>query len=140
MYSPTVKLESIMLNAFLDVHEGRHVATFDIKGAFLIAKVPDNMELIVKMTGKLSQIMCEIDPDLKQDQKGVIYLKCVKALYDHIEVAGLFYDNSKKTIQDVMGFKQNRYDPCVYNKETTEGTVTIRVHVDDLKISSKSKK
>ena len=38
-----------------------------------------------------------------------------------------------------MGFKQNRYDPCIYNKETAEGTVMIRVHVDDLKISSKSK-
>jgi hypothetical protein len=71
------------------------------------------MELIVKMTGKLSQIMCEIDPDLKQDQNGVIYLKFVKALYDHIEAARLFYDNLNKTIQDVMGFKQNRYDPCV---------------------------
>jgi len=33
-YSPTVELESIMLNAFIDVHEGRHVATVDIKGAF----------------------------------------------------------------------------------------------------------
>jgi len=97
------------------------------------------MELIVKMNGDLSQIMCEIDPDLKQDKNGVIYLKYVKVLYGHIEAARLFYDDLNKTIQDVMGFKQNRYDPCVYNKETTEGTVTIRVHVDDLKISSKSK-
>jgi hypothetical protein len=37
-YSPTVKLESIMLNAFIDAYEGRHVATVDIKGAFLKAK------------------------------------------------------------------------------------------------------
>jgi hypothetical protein len=138
-YSPTVKLKSIMLNAFIDAHEGRYVATVDIKGAFLKAKVPNNMELIVKMTGELAQIMCEIDHDLKQDQKGIIYLKCVKALYGHIEAAKLFYDDLNKTIKDVMGFKQNRYDRCVYNKETTEGTVMIRVHVDDLKISSKSK-
>jgi hypothetical protein len=57
-YSPMVKLESIMLNAFIDAHEGRYVATVDIKGAFLKAKVPNNMELIVKMTGELAQIMC----------------------------------------------------------------------------------
>jgi len=138
-YSPMVKLESIMLNAFIDAHEGRCVATVDIKVPFLKAKVPNNMELIVKMTGELAQIMCEIDPDLKQDQRGIIYLKCVKALYGHIEAARLFYDDLNKTIQDVMGFKQNRYDPCIYNKETAEGTVMIRVHVDDLKISSKSK-
>jgi len=58
-YSPMVKLESIMLNAFIDAHEGRYVATVDIKGAFLKGKAPDNMELIVKMTGELSQIMCK---------------------------------------------------------------------------------
>jgi hypothetical protein len=138
-YSPTVKLESIMLNAFIDAYEGGYVATVDIKGAFLKAKVPNNMELIVKITGELAKIMCEIDPDLKQDQKGVIYLKFVKALYGHIEATRLFYDDLNKTIQDVMGFKQNRYDLCVYNKETAEGTVTIRVHVDNLKISYKSK-
>jgi hypothetical protein len=39
-----------------------------------------------------------------------------------------------------MNFQQNRYDPCVYNRKTKDGTVTIRVHVDDLKTSSRSKK
>ncbi len=39
-----------------------------------------------------------------------------------------------------MKFKQNRYDPCVYNKITKDGSVTIRVHVDDSKISSRSQK
>jgi hypothetical protein len=33
-YSPTVKMESIFLNAFFDVHGGRHVVTIDIKEAF----------------------------------------------------------------------------------------------------------
>ncbi len=43
------------MNAFIDAHEGRHVITIDIKGAFLKAKVPDDLELIVKMTGELAQ-------------------------------------------------------------------------------------
>ena len=80
----TVKLESIMLNAFIDAFEGQHVITIDIKGAFLKAKVSDNMELMVKMTGKLAQIMCEINPEMKCNEEGVIYLRCVKALYGHI--------------------------------------------------------
>jgi hypothetical protein len=37
-----------------------------------------------------------------------------------------------------MGFLRNGYDPCVYNKKTDDGCVTMRSHVDDLKISSKS--
>lgn len=39
-----------------------------------------------------------------------------------------------------MGFKHNQYDPCIYNKLTPDGSVTIRTHVDDLKVSSRSNK
>jgi hypothetical protein len=98
-YSPTIKLESIILNAFIDAHEGRNVATVDIKGAFLKAKVPDNLILMVKMTGELANLMCEIDHDMKCDEQGVLYLRCVKALYGHIEAARLFYDDLDNTIQ-----------------------------------------
>jgi hypothetical protein len=129
-----------MLNAFIDVCEGRYVATVDSKGAFLKAKVPDYIELIVKMSGELSQIMCEIDPNLQPDKNGIIYLRCVKALYGHIKVARLLYDDLNKTIQEKLKFQKNKYGPCVFNKKTKDGVVTIRVHVNDLKISSKSEK
>jgi hypothetical protein len=49
-YSPTVKLESIMLTGMVDAFEGRKIVMVDIKGAFLKAKVPEGMELVVKMT------------------------------------------------------------------------------------------
>jgi hypothetical protein len=78
-----------MLSASFDAFEGRHVVTVDIKGAFLEAKVPDDMELIVKMTGELAQIMCEINPEMKCDDQGVLYLQCVKALYGRIELKQL---------------------------------------------------
>jgi hypothetical protein len=39
------------------VPEQREVTTIDTKGAFLKAKVPDEMELIVKMGGELVQLM-----------------------------------------------------------------------------------
>jgi hypothetical protein len=61
-YSPTFKLESIILNAFIDAHEGRSVTTVGIKGAFLKAKVPESLLLVVKMTGELEELMCEINP------------------------------------------------------------------------------
>jgi hypothetical protein len=37
-----------------------------------------------------------------------------------------------------MGFVRNSYNPSVYNERTSDGYVTIRTHVDDLKISLKS--
>lgn len=86
-YSPTVKLESIMLSSLIDAYERRDVVTIDIKGAFLKAKVPDDMELVMKMERVLAELMCELNPDFKMDENGVLYLQCKKALYGHIEAA-----------------------------------------------------
>ena len=38
-----------------------------------------------------------------------------------------------------MNFEQNCYNPCVYNRLDEGEKTTVRVHVDDLKISSVSK-
>ena len=137
-YSPMVELESIMLNAFIDVHEGRHFATVDIKGAFLKAKVPEHLELIVKMNGNLAEMMNKLCPEFKIHSDGFMYMKCVKALNRHVEAARLFYDDLNHSLTNTMGFVRNRYDPCVYNKCTEQRQVTIRTHVDDLKISSRT--
>jgi hypothetical protein len=139
-YSPTVRLESLLLSCMIDAFEKRHVATVDIKGAFLKAPVPEDLELIVKMSGELAQLMCELDDSLECDEHGCIYLQCEKALYGHIEAARLFYNNLNESLTTKMGFTQNKYDPCVYNKRTKEGNTTIRIHVDDLKILARSRK
>ncbi len=89
-YLPTVRLESIMLSTLIDAYEKRHVRTVDIKGAFLKAKVPDDLELIVKMEGDLAILMNQLCDDFKIDQYGMMYLKCVKGLYGHVEAARLF--------------------------------------------------
>jgi len=102
----------------------------DIKGAFLKAKLPDDLELIVKMEGDLAILMNQLCDDFKIDKYGMMYLKCVKALYGHVEAARLFYNDLHESLTTKMGF--------VYNKKTNEGMVMVRTHVDDLKISSKS--
>jgi hypothetical protein len=90
-YSPTVRLESIMLCSLIDALEQRYVATIDIKGAFLKAKVPGDLELIVKMDGELAETFVDLNPDFKLEEYGVLYLRCDKALYGHIEAVRLFY-------------------------------------------------
>jgi hypothetical protein len=57
----------------------------------------------------------------------------------HIEAATLFYDDLDHMLQQKLGFDQNMYDPCVYNRVEDKDKVTVRVHVDDIKISSCSK-
>lgn len=46
----------------------------DIKDTFLKAKIPDDLELIVKMEGKLTTLMNELCDDFKVDENGVMYL------------------------------------------------------------------
>ncbi len=75
-----------------------------IKGAFLKAPVPDNMELIVKMSGELAQLMCELDDSLQCGEQGYLYLQCEKALYGHIEAVRLFYNNLNESLTEKMGF------------------------------------
>jgi len=138
-YSPTVKLESIMLCTLIEALEERFVATVDIKGAFLKAKVPEDMELIVKMDGELAEAFVELNSDFELDENGILYLQCDKALYGHIEAARLFYDDLDDSLHRKMGFQQNQYDPCVYNKVIDRDRITIKTHVDDLKISAVKK-
>jgi hypothetical protein len=113
------------------------VVTIDIKGAFLKANVPEDLELIIRMEGELAELFAELNPDLKLDENGILYLKCLKALYGHIEAARLFYDKLDNSLTMKMNFQRNKYDPCVYNKETENGWITVRTHVGDLKISCK---
>jgi hypothetical protein len=82
---------------------------------YLIHSVP-SMELCPMSTA--NGIVQKINPTLKPDANGIVYLKCIKALYGHIEAARLFYNDLNKNIQEKMNFQQNRYDPCVYNKKT----------------------
>ena len=70
-----------MLCSLIDALEGRDIITIDIKGAFLKAHVPKELDLIVKMDGDLARIFCELNP--KQGE-GTLYLRCLKALYGHI--------------------------------------------------------
>jgi len=86
-YSPTVCLESIMLSSLIDAVEKRHVRVIDIKGAFLKTRVPNDMELFVKMEGELARMMNRLQPEFQIHDDGFMYLKCIKALYGHIEAA-----------------------------------------------------
>jgi hypothetical protein len=119
-YSPTVRLESIMLSTLIDAHENRHIKTVDIKGAFLKVKVPEDMELIVKMEGDLAILLNQLNDNFKIDNSGVMYLKCVKALYGHIEAAKLFYNDLNE--EKMIGIAMTRVFTI---KKTEDGFVTV---------------
>jgi hypothetical protein len=124
----------------IDALEGREIITIDIKGAFLKAHVPRDVDLFVKMDGDLARVFCELNPNFIRKGEETIYLRCLKALYGHIEAVRLFYNELDYSLTKRMGFERNKYDPCTYNRKSEDGSITtIKTHVDDLKVSSKLK-
>ena len=89
---PIVALESLFITLFIDAHENRDVAVFDVPGAYLNAYMPDDNFLLIKFNDKCVDIMCDVNPELVEDirmenVKKVLYLRTVKALYGCIESA-----------------------------------------------------
>jgi hypothetical protein len=64
----------------IDALEGRDIISIDIKGAFLKANVPKELDLIVKMDGDLARIFCELNPNFVRQGEETLYLRCLKAL------------------------------------------------------------
>jgi hypothetical protein len=132
--SPTVSTEALFITAAIDAVERRKVATADVEGAYLHAKMVG--EVLMRIEPTIARILVSIAPSYREYQlpDGSIIVRLDKALYGCIESAKLFYENISKVLLD-FGFVKNEYDPCVFNKTMYDKQCTIVIHVDDLKIS-----
>ena len=120
IYSPTVSVEGLLTTMMVAAYEGRDIATFDIKGAYLHAKMPRDKQILLKLTDDFVDIMCDVNHEHKENvayEKGrkVLYLWVTRAIYGCIESALLWY-NLYTTTLEKMGFKLNKYDKCVADK------------------------
>jgi Reverse transcriptase (RNA-dependent DNA polymerase) len=95
---------------------------------------------------RLDKIMTEylirINPKFNEfrQRNGTITVLLKKALYGCVESASLWYQNLGQSLKG-LGYIRNEVDICVYNKASKQGVqCTLCVHVDDLMITSKSKK
>ena len=118
--------------------EKRDVATVDIPGAFMQSDM-EGRDTYMKIEGKMVDILSKVDPSLYEEHtttengKKVLYVKLKKALYGTVQASLLFWKNLTEVLVS-WGFEINPYDWCVENKEVDGKQLTIRWHVDDLKI------
>jgi hypothetical protein len=142
--SPTAALESIMLTAVIDAHEGRDVMTCDIPNAFIQALMPEvkdgDERVMMKITGVLVDMLVELNPELygpyvvyKKNRK-VLYVQVIRAIYGMLEAALLWYKKFRKELE-AAEFKFNPYDPCAANRQEKGSQHTLLFHVDNLKSS-----
>ena len=134
--SPTVATPAVFMAITIAAAEGLHIATVDVKGAYLHVSLPDSVVLHMRIDPRLSAIICKLDPSYSQylDEKGCLVVRLLRALYGLIEAARLWYDHISNTLIE-CGYTKNAYDPCVFHK----GKDIVTVHVDDLLIACESK-
>jgi len=142
--SPIVSLEGMFTSLLIGAYEGREHISFDVPGAFLQAEMSDDKLVLLKMKGRIAEMMCEVNPEykkhlVKENNKTVLYLKVVRAIYGCIESALQWYKLFSGSLK-VLGFKLNEYDKCVANKMVDGKQLTIAWHVDDCIASHMDKK
>jgi hypothetical protein len=140
--SPTAALESVLLTAIIDAHEGRDVAVINIPNAFVQTRLEDDADkAIMRLRGKLVVLMVKVAPEIYTkyviiNPKGetVLYVRLLNALYGIMKAALLYYQSFVADLKPI-GFEINPYDPCVANKIVEGKQLTVVWHVDDLKVS-----
>lgn len=137
--SPTVAFSSIMSLIAIAKAEGRHIATADIKNAYLNADLSGE-GLVVVLDSVVTSEYIKIRPGAARyvNKKGELYCALDKALYGTVEGAKAWYDDIAQYLMDI-GFERNSHDLCVFNACIDGVQVSIGLYVDDLLITSISK-
>ena len=138
--SPTVSTECVYMIAGIAAMERRKVITVDIAGAYLKGSFKEGAEPIyMRLDATTAETLCSINPGYKAYQRsdGTMYVQLLKPLYGLIEAAQLWYTNITTTLKDI-GFVQNSYDKCVWNRMYKGDQQTVCIHVDDLKITCRN--
>ena len=98
----------------------RHVANFEVLGAYLHEETPKGERILMKLRGDFVDIMCQVKPEYKQhicyeNGKKVMYLLFPRVIYGCIESTLLRYKLSSTTLEK-MRFEINPYEIYVANK------------------------
>jgi hypothetical protein len=133
--SPTVSTETLFMVAAIAGREKRKVVTVDIGSAFLRGKFREDSEpIIMRLDKEMADALCKIDPNAYKAFKrhdGSMYVQLKKPLYGLIEAAKLWFEEISRTLKS-LGFKQNVYDECCWNRDFKGKQQTIVIHVDDI--------
>jgi len=132
--SPTVATEVVMMVATIAAKEQRFVMTADITSAFLRGKFDRGSSPIhMRLDKTLADVLIQVEPSYSKHQRpdGSIYCRLRRPLYGLIEAAKLWFDEITRTLLN-LGFVQNAYDACCFNRTFRGKQHTVIIHVDDI--------
>ena len=67
--SQTVPIEAIFTMLVINAYEGRYVATFDVSGDYLHEEMPIDKITLLKLQGQFVDIICDTNPDHKENAR-----------------------------------------------------------------------
>jgi len=137
--SPTVNLASVFMVACVAARNGDHVMAIDVTGAYLNAKVKD--EVHMRLNKPIADLLLKLDNKYKEyrNDDGSMVVKLNRALYGLVQSAKLWYEHLSGTLER-NGYRKLESDECVFVKtDENENLVKIVLHVDDMLVMCKDK-
>ena len=128
-YSPTIMPLTFSLFLQLAVMQKLHMATMDIKSAYLNAALPPDADWIVTTLEPHIAEVCGLNPSQQY--------RIRNALYGLPDSGRLFYLHYKTALL-TEGYSMSAFDNCLFYCTTTTETTYIIVYVDDTFIFSNS--
>jgi len=120
-FAPNVSQFSVYVILSLSCIFNLHLATVDIKGAFLNANLPDHVQVYVRLNKDISKVLTDNYP-MKYNNyishNTNIYVKLHKTIYGLTISPKQWYLNISQTIQS-LGFIQCSTDVCVFSKRSS---------------------
>lgn len=135
---PTISNYALMASCLVDTIEEKHMATYDISGAFLQMEWSDNFDnCYLRFENIIVDMFYQINPKYKDH---VVHSPDGRRqyLYGKLKNDTLFYNKLSDQLEE-WGSKKNLYHECIFNKIVDREQLTIQFHVDNHKISCKHK-
>lgn len=129
--SPTLKTQSLMILLAIAVTKSLNVSAYDIKGAYLKAKIKSDKDIVIRFNKEITSVMREIDSTIPTDTQGASYAVLRKALYGLRQSGKLFYSHLLTTLSK-LGYDTLNYDRCVFRRCIGARYCYIAIYVDDI--------
>jgi hypothetical protein len=118
--APTARLESFRTILHVAATLGWDIQQFDIKTAFLHGVLPDDETMFM-----------EQPPGFEEPGKEDWVMKLLKSIYGMKQASRVWNKTFHKAVLE-WGFKRISSEPCVYRRDSPEGTTIFVLHVDDI--------
>jgi hypothetical protein len=142
--SPTVAMESVLLNFLVYAQENCNIVIVDILNAFIQTVVEDEEDkAIMRIRGHMMDVLVKVVPKVygpyvstnKQGRKQLL-VECLNAIYGTMVASLLYYWKFTRILKN-QGYMMNPYNPCVWKKMIKKKQITLCFHVDGCKVSHK---